>query len=235
METIKSFLSRPDIREIKRKPLGEIYENDFFRDPLRPITLNKDLFYAPADGIVLYCKEVEPDEQYEIKGDMFTVRDMLNDEDYKERSLVCGIFMTAFDVHINRVPAGCYFLDSFTTGPMQTHGVSMLLQENNLLKEFSYKKRDNEFLRYNEKRINKFHCPAIKGAFYIVQVADKDVDCAISWRVGQFLTQGDRFGQIRFGSQCELIIPLNKKRDFKILVPPLIHVESGVDAIVEIL
>ena len=234
MQNIKEFLSRDDIREIIRQEKGKTMENSFFRDPLRTITINKDLLYSVADGIVLYAKEVGPDEQYEIKGDKFTVQDMLSDPDYKERSLVVGVFMSWLDVHVNRVPAGCYFLETKTTGPMQTHGVSMILQENNLLEDFSYKKKDNEFLRFNEKRINKFYCPAIKGALYIVQVADKDVDCCITWRKGQFLTQGDRFGQIRYGSQCDIIIPLNKKRDYKILVSPLDHVEAGIDPILSV-
>jgi len=110
----------------------------------------------------------------------------------------------------------------------------MIFQEDNLLKEFHYKKRDNEFLRFNEKKISKFHCPAIKGAFYIVQVADKDVDCCLTWRKGQFITQGDRFGQIRFGSQCDLIVPLKKGLKFETLVEPLVHVEAGIDPIIRI-
>jgi phosphatidylserine decarboxylase len=237
VESIKSFLNRDDIKIIKEHTLGEVMEKDFSRDPLRTITLNRDLFYAPADGIVLYAKEVEANEPYQIKGVDFTIRDMLADENYKEKSLVVSVFMTALDVHINRVPSGCYYLDSRSTPPLHTHGISMVMEENDLLEDFNYKKEDLEYLRYNEKQVSVFYCPAIKGRFYIVQVADKDVDCCLTWRKGQFLTQGDRFGQIRCGSQCDIFIPLIKKHgvSYEILVTPLSHVEAGIDPILKII
>lgn len=235
MQTIKEFLNRADIKKIKEHTLGQIMEEDFFRDPLRPIFFNPDLFYAPADGIVLYAKEVEADEQFEIKGAKFTLKDMLANEDYKEKSIVVGIFMTAWDVHINRVPASCYYLDSRSTPPLQTHGVSMLMAENDLLEDFNYKKEDLEYLRYNEKQVSFFHCPEIKGRFYLVQVADKDVDVITCWRKGSHLTQGDRMGAIRFGSQCDLVIPLNKGIEYEALVKPLDHVEAGIDPVIRII
>jgi phosphatidylserine decarboxylase len=233
-ETIKEFLNRDDIQIIKEHTIGEVMEKDFFRDPLRTITLNRDLFYAPADGIVLYAKEIEADEPYQVKGADFTIRDMLADENYKEKSLVVSIFMTALDVHINRVPSSCYYLDAHSTPPLQTHGVSMVMEENDLLEDFNYKKEDLEYLRYNEKLVSVFHCPAIKGRFYIVQVADKDVDACLTWHKGQFLTQGERFGQIRLGSQCDLVIPLKKGIKYETLVKPLLHVEAGIDPVLKI-
>ena len=233
-ETIKEFLNRDDIKIIKEHALGEIMETDFFRDPLRTITLNRDLFYAPADGIVLYAKEVKPDEPYQIKGVDFTIRDMLADENYKEKSLVVSIFMTALDVHINRVPSSCYYIDTHSTPPLQTHGVSMVMEENDLLEDFNYKKEYLEYLRYNEKLVSVFYCPAIKGRFYIVQIADKDVDCCLTWHKGCFLVQGDRFGQIRCGSQVDLVIPLKKGIKYETLVKSLDHVEAGIDPVLKI-
>jgi phosphatidylserine decarboxylase len=234
MQTIKEFLNREAIKEIKSHTLGENMEQDFFRDPLRTIFYNPNLFYAPADGVVLYAKEMEADEPYEIKGAKFTLKEMLDNEDYKDRSLVVGIFMTALNVHVNRVPSSCYYLNVKETNPLQTHGVSMIVAENNLLEDFKIKKQDMGYLVYNEKRISKFYCPDIKGCFYLVQIADRDVDCNLTWRKGQYLIQGDRFGQIRFGSQCELVIPLKKGMNFEILCKPLDMVEAGKDTILAI-
>jgi phosphatidylserine decarboxylase len=233
-QTIRDFLARDDIKQIQEHTMGEVMEQDFFRDPLRTVIINKDLFYAPADGIVLYAKEVDADEQYNVKGDDFTVKDMLADPEAKGKFLVVGVFMSWLDVHVNRVPAGVYYLDVRRTPAIQTHGVSMLMAENDLLEDFNIKKEDMEFLRYNEKCVSIFYCPAIKGRFYCVQVADKDIDSCLQFLRGQFLTQGDRFGQIRHGSQCDVIIPLKKGMKYETLVKPLDHVEAGLDAVIKI-
>ena len=233
MQTIQEFLNRPDIVAMQGNSLGKQMSEDFFRDPLRPITLNHNLFYAPADGVVLYAKEVKADEPYEIKGSKFTLKNLLNNDDYEEKSLVVGIFMTALDVHINRVPASCYYLEVTGTNPIQTHGVSMMVMENNLLDDFKIKTQDMEYLRYNEKQVSKFYCPAIKSSFYLIQIADKDVDVILNWRKGQFLLQGDRFGAIRWGSQVDICIPL-KGMKYETLVKPLGHVEAGIDPILRI-
>jgi len=48
---------------------------------------------------------VKPEEPIvKIKGKAYTLRDAMRDPEYKEPSLVIGIFMTFFDVHVNRIP-----------------------------------------------------------------------------------------------------------------------------------
>lgn len=233
MQTIQKFLDRPDIKEIQSHDKDEIYSQDFFRDPMRPIYINNNVLYAPADGIVVAAKEMEADEPYDIKGTKFTLQDLLEDGNYKSKSLVISIFMTALDVHVNRVPAACIYKSAKNTTPLHTHGVSMLMMEQDLLEDFKIKPQDKSYMVYNERRISKFYSPAIKGCFYLVQIADKDVDCCITWKIGQPLAQGQRFGQIRFGSQCEMIVPLDKV-SFDICVNPLDHVEAGVDIVAEV-
>jgi phosphatidylserine decarboxylase len=66
-------------------------------------------------------------------------------------------------------------------------------------------------------------------------VADKDVDVILNWGKGRHLMQGDRFGQIRFGSQCDLCLPLRDHLEYEILVKPLDHVEAGIDPIVRVI
>src|SRR5439155_13119068 len=48
------------------------------------------------------------------------------------------------------------------------------------------------------------------------------------------VSQGQRFSQIRFGSQVDLIIPLTPGRDFALTQAMGTHVEAGVDTLVRI-
>jgi phosphatidylserine decarboxylase len=235
-ESIKDFLARKDIKEMRdREEMGEVMSKDFFRDPFRAIHINHDLFYAPADGIVLYAKErVKPKDFLDIKGKDYSLAEMLADPDYDLPSLVVGIFMSAWDVHVNRVPASCNYLSKTGTSPIITHGISMLMMEKELLELHHFCPEDIGYLVHNEKQVSMFHSPAINSRFYIVQVADKDVDVILNWGKGRHLMQGDRFGQIRFGSQCDLILPIKKNLKYEILVKPMDHVEAGLDPIVRI-
>ena len=240
-QSIEEWLKRPDIKEIKGHSKGDRASRDFFRDPLRPITLRPNELLAPADGTVLYTlMNVNPDAPFEIKNvkgeKNFTLKELLADDDYEFPSLVVGIFMSELDVHINRVPANGYYVDLHKTNPIQTHGMSMIMVEHELLQEMHhhYKKEDLEYLRHNEKNVSAFYCPAIKGRFYVVQIADKDIDVIVNWGMNQHMMQGERFGNIRFGSQVDTVIPLTGDVDYEFLVKPLQHVEAGLDPIIRI-
>ena len=58
----------------------------FFRDPLRSIIANKKHVLAPADGKVVAIKEIYEDEYF------------------KDKRLQVSIFMSPFNVHVNRSP-----------------------------------------------------------------------------------------------------------------------------------
>jgi hypothetical protein len=74
------------------------------------------------------------------------------------------------------------------------------------------------------------------GEYYMVQIADKDVPCIINWGDGQTLTQGDRFGQIRWGSEVTLVIPLDADSpNYKIKVKVLDCVKAGQTELIEML
>src|SRR5260363_397238 len=73
--------------------------------PSRLTYLDCQYFFSPADGIILYQQVVEPDEcLLDIKGKSYSLRDAIRDESYSQKSLVIGVFMTFFDVHVNRIP-----------------------------------------------------------------------------------------------------------------------------------
>src|SRR5262245_55475225 len=92
-----------DVAAVRERPVRWLSENHFFRDPVRSTHVDPDYFLAPADGILLYQKIVRPDEcVVQIKGRDFTLRDAMRDPTYDKPSLVVGIFMTFYDVHVNR-------------------------------------------------------------------------------------------------------------------------------------
>ncbi len=231
----KDWFNSKEIKKLRDLDLGELYSREFFRDPLRITIVNHDLLYAPADGVVLYAKEFDPDDFLEIKGVDFTLAEMLVDPGYKERSLVIGIFMTAFDVHVNRAPASSLHVSSRATNNIYTHNVSMIMEENGLLYENRINKNKLGYLIANERKISVFYTSALHGVYYIVQVGDRDVDVIINWRLNQHILQGDRFGQIRFGSQVDIVIPVKYLKYYEILVKPLDHVEAGLDPIIRIM
>jgi phosphatidylserine decarboxylase len=235
VETIKNWLSRPDIKELQNSTTGRNMEQPFFRDPMRHICMDPNLVYSPADGVVLYAlPEVKPDDFLEIKGRQFTLAEMLALPKFTEKCLVVGIFMTSFDVHINRIPANAYYLEERPTNDLYTHNVSMLLAENDLFNDLGYKKDHLTYLYANERKVSTFYCPRIKGRYYIVQVGDRDIDVILNWGVDGPVFQGERFGEIRWGSQVDVLIPLTGKVQFKLMVKKLDHIEAGIDPIAQI-
>ncbi len=98
-----------EVAELSKLPVGELSNTFFFRDPLRPTYIDSEHFYSPADGTILYQKLVMPGAPccegiVEIKGKNYTLQDVMGDKDYNKPSLVIGIFMSFYDVHINRIP-----------------------------------------------------------------------------------------------------------------------------------
>jgi phosphatidylserine decarboxylase len=50
-------------------------QNHFFRDPNRPMYSDLSCFFSPADGVILYQREVRPDESIvEIKGRAYSLK-----------------------------------------------------------------------------------------------------------------------------------------------------------------
>ncbi len=72
----------------------------FFRDPRRVTPLGEELIVAPADGLITLIKQMEPP------------RELVEDDGTGAPGLPAGmvtrisIFMSVFDVHINRAPVG---------------------------------------------------------------------------------------------------------------------------------
>ena len=124
-----------EVAELSKLSVGELSNTFFFRDPLRSTLIDYKHFYSPADGTILYQKIVQPGEQVlEIKGIDYTIQDVMGDKDYNQPSLVIGIFMSFYDVHINRIPYGGV-LKYKRLEPIESTNKPMLAVEKDILSD----------------------------------------------------------------------------------------------------
>lgn len=144
----------------------------FFRDPERILPQGEDVLLCPADGRV-----IKIDKEYD---DNF-----LGEQVYK-----VSIFMSVFDVHVNRLPfagtvrkiqyfPGKFYSANTSRGSLENEKCSMVM--------------DTE-----------------KGLSYaVVQVAGLVARRIVCWaEPGDTLVRGRRYGLIRFGSRVDLYLPL---------------------------
>lgn len=225
-----------DVAPVADEPLRWLSSQYFFRDPPRPVYSDTAYFFAPADGIVLYQNEVAPDEALlDIKGRSYSLRDAMRDEHYDRRSLVIGIFMTFYDVHINRVPYPGR-LSYRKLEAIATHNRPMIDVEHALVEKLRLRLDRAEYLRDNQRVLNRVWSDTLGDAYYILQIADYDVDSITPFELSQNepVGQGQRFSQIRYGSQVDLIVPLSERFDLETVQPNGVHVEGGIDPVIRI-
>lgn len=165
----------------------------FFRNPVRKITSDPDSFVSPADGRIIYIKELEKGQipvtvkKYRLASiEEITKTDILEQPCY-----LIGIAMTLFDVHMNRAPiAGKVILVKHTPGQYLglNTPVSTIVNERNTI---VIKREDG----------------IMAG---VVQIAARHIRrCIVSVREGDYADHGSIIGRIRWGSQADLIIPRN--------------------------
>ena len=140
----------------------------FFRDPRRTAPTDENLIVSPADGRVTRVSRLAPDDP--------------------NSSTIVSIFLSPFDVHINRAPvAGVITNVSYTKGKflMATREEASLVNEQNAL--------------------------TIEGARVTVvckQIAGVLARRIVCWKqAGDHLALGERFGLIKFSSRTDLILP----------------------------
>ncbi|WP_082073284.1 phosphatidylserine decarboxylase [Pseudomonas sp. LFM046] len=225
-----------DISPIKDQPISWISQHHFFRDPVRPAYSDMSYFFSPADGIILYQKTVRGDESIiDIKGRPYSLQDALRDPGYEAESLVIGIFMTMYDVHVNRVPYPGR-LSYRELDPIDTINHPMLDVETSLLEDLGIAPDMLDYLHHNQRMVNRIDSPELGLSYFVLQIADYDVDCITPFTLKQHhaVYQGERFSQIRYGSQVDLIVPLSSRFVFETLQSTGDHVEAGVDALIRI-
>ena len=172
----------------------------FWRTPKRKIKASANEIVSPADGNVIYIKQVKASEvPISVKGKTISKLTELTKTNILDKpSWLIGINMTPFDVHKNCAPIdGKILLNQHFSGKF------LSLKEHTALTE-------------NERHTYVIENSAIMVG--IVQIASKLVRRIDSYvKSGANVHKGDWLGMIRFGSQVDVILPLECE----------IHVELG--------
>jgi phosphatidylserine decarboxylase len=235
-KTLEEWLDS-DVAELLKLPTGDLSNTFFFRDPPRTNFINNEYFFSPADGTILYQKFItDPkDPVVEIKGVNYTLQDVMCDPTYDTPSLVIGIFMSFYDVHINRIPySGILKYDPIES--IESTNKPMLALEKDILNK-AINPNNLDYLKNNERMFNEIYSPALDYSYYLIQIADEDVDVIAPFVKYQnsYLTQNERFSLIRWGSQVDLVLPLDERYNFELQHPDTTHVEAGVDTLVKLI
>lgn len=234
-QTLDDWLKN-EVNKVSKYSIGKLSNEYFFRDPSRPVYIDYQNFYSPADGVIIYQKVIEnpKDPVVEVKGVYYALSDVIGDDSYNKPSLVIGIFMTFYDVHINRIPyAGRLkykFLDS-----IESENKPMLAVEKDLLNKV-INPNNMDYIKNNERMWNKIYAPMLDYSYYLIQIADEDVDviCHFEKDQNESYSQNDRFSLVRWGSQVDLILPLDDRYNFEFCQEVGMHVNAGLDKLVKI-
>ena len=156
--------------------LGCLATLNFFRDPERAIPPEHDAVVSPADGTVTDVTEM--DERAWIG----------------ERAVRVGIFLSIFDVHVNRSPADAE------------------------VRLVQYRKgRFHSALKPECAAENESNLLGLAAAPSGVRMTVKQISGAIARRIvcplsqGSRVAKGERIGMIKFGSRTELYLPASAR------------------------
>jgi phosphatidylserine decarboxylase len=145
----------------------------FFRDPPRRIPQEPGLLVSPADGKVVEIAQLEHDEF--VGGPAVRI----------------AIFLTLFNVHVNRTPCrsriirlryspGKFFHADHPKASTQNESMTIGLEQ-------------------DEAPFRRMVCRQVSG------MVARRIVCDL--RPGEVLDRGAKFGMIKFGSRTELIVP----------------------------
>ncbi|HCC68731.1 MAG TPA: phosphatidylserine decarboxylase family protein [Nitrospiraceae bacterium] len=174
---ITAFFAKPWITVI---PLGlTVFMAFFFRDPERKTPEGSGIFVSPADGEVILTRE------------------MREEEFLKDSAIKVSIFMSPFNVHVNRAPCNGVvesvvhtsgkFLSAFKhEASLQNENIAMLLDTKH-------------------------------GKILVRQVAGflaRRAVCRV--KEGDILQRGQKYGIIKFGSRLDVFLPINAEIKVKV-------------------
>lgn len=151
----------------------------FFRDPERTIPIGENLILAPADGTIIKIEEVEEDLYF------------------RGRALKVSIFLSVFNVHINRIPISgqVEYLDYYT---------------GKFLAAFDHRASDeNEQsiigIRNGERKLLFKQIAGVIARRIVYEIQKDDM-----------VQAGNRFGCIRYGSRVDMFLPPDVKLHIKL-------------------
>jgi phosphatidylserine decarboxylase len=160
-----------------------VFVISFFRDPKRIAPVDPAAVLSPADGTITHIEEVDDPE--------FAAG----------RVLRISIFLSVFNVHVNRVPRTSrvvnvrYFPGRFLDA------------------------RDKACAMENEQLWVDFEDAATGRHMRVKQVAGAIARRIVCWlKPGEELRAGERFGMIKFGSRTDLLLPAGDSVDVTVKV-----------------
>jgi len=156
-----------------------VFVVSFFRVPARTYTVDENSIVAPADGKIVAIEEIQPDEYF------------------SERCLQLSIFMSPFNVHVNRNPvAGEIAYSKYHQGKYLVAWHPKSSTDNERFTTV-YRKNDREIL--------------------VKQIAGAMAKRIVNYlQVGQTVEQAAEMGFIKFGSRVDVLMPLTVKLNVKI-------------------
>jgi len=166
----------------------------FFRDPARDGPRGDAVVIAPADGKIVGV--VEADEPMYLK----------------TRALRVSIFMSVFDVHVNRYPvSGTIELAHYNPG------------------KFLHAAREKASLDNEQASVG---LRGRRGPVLVRQIAGSIARRIVTdGKVGDAVTQGARLGMIRFGSRVDVFLPVTARAAIR--VRPGDRVAAGASVLAE--
>lgn len=166
----------------------------FFRDPDRKVPKDPSVILSPADGTVNDIELIKGETACPEKlKELFQGRDMLR----------IGIFLSVFNVHLNRAP------------------VKMKVAFREYKEGAFHDARDGRASKENESMLVGAEGVCDDTCF---PLAVKQISGAIARRIvcpveeGALFEQGERYGMIKFGSRTELYLPAGMKFELAVKV-----------------
>lgn len=150
----------------------------FFRDPERVVPVRPGLIIAPADGKVSAIEDVMPPAELGLSG---------------ERRVRVSIFLSVFDVHINRMPVGGEIERMIYVKGLFINAAADKASEDNERNSLIIKSEAGDDIA-------------------VVQIAGLIARRIVPFvKANDRLGVGERFGLIRFGSRVDVYLPPGKQ------------------------
>lgn len=175
--------------------IGAAFLLFFFRDPERVPPADPAAIVAGADGTVLAVKEMRANEH--LRTDVVRI----------------SIFLSLWDVHINRAPLG---------------GKVAFLQYYPGKRYFTFQEKSSDYNQHSSILIENERTRCL-----VNQIVGPVARRVVYWlTLDQPLRTGERIGMMKFGSRLDMYFP---KEDIKVLVKPGEHVKAGETVVARII
>ena len=173
----------------------------FFRDPVRIIPEGDSILVSPADGHVRDIEIISGSAENEHFGGKNAIR--------------VGIFLSVFDVHLNRVPC------------------NLKIRGKIYRKGRYHDARDP--LASSENEAMAIVCDADAGGREFTLIV-RQISGAIAKRIvcpvepGMAFSKGEIYGMIKFGSRTELFFPAGSGFELKVKIGDRVHAGTSIMA-----